>query len=433
MFDATKCIKEINNGIIEYGYIDDNDLLDNLGAFITIRVCENGEQYNIKLFEPEKYEHLLVRKNGSKIPIYAPSFKDCDLVIYKKEMGQGAFPYSFDRHHEAIHVSDIFEGRQKLDSIKHYELPNYMPYTFGLEFETSMGYIDESDCFDYGLMPLRDGSISGIEYSTIVLRGDAGLTMLEKQVELLKKNTFFNKDCALHIHMGGMKVAKETIWMAYVITKIIEYDLTTIVPPYSFDTTKYKTERRKNYCALLPAFDSFEAMYSFMTTEPYMGDLYQCHPFDVDRHNKWHVPTRYYAFNFINMLCYESPKTLEFRFLRPTYNFRIIYLWLWIFNAILKASEKLTLKNISTCNSVCNFRTYSNILEKEYIRGLNSLINFVYPKNISEKIDSEITLLKFANQMQINNGDFCGNDSYIMDYVFDEPSPLIHLPKSKDE
>ena len=41
------------------------------------------------------------------------------------------------------------------------------------------------------------------------------------------------------------------------------------------------------------------------------------------------------------MVCYKNPKTVEFRFLRPTDNFKKVYLWLAILNAELNFAKKL--------------------------------------------------------------------------------------------
>ena len=49
----------------------------------------------------------------------------------------------------------------------------------------------------------------------------------------------------------------------------------------------------------------------------------------------------YYWVNFINLICYKVNKTIEFRLLRPTYNFNKIKLWLYIFNAILMYAEDI--------------------------------------------------------------------------------------------
>ena len=115
--------------------------------------------------------------------------------------GNGNFPYSIERRYEACESFNIFEGAQKvIDPNKEYILSHFLNFTFGLEFETSQGYVPEDICFRDGLIPLRDGSISGIEYSTVVLSRNEGLALLEQQVESLKKYTDFNKDCSIHIH-----------------------------------------------------------------------------------------------------------------------------------------------------------------------------------------------------------------------------------------
>ena len=48
----------------------------------------------------------------------------------------------------------------------------------------SKGYVPENKCFENGLIPLRDGSITGLEYSTVVLEGKQGINTLN----YLKKN-----------------------------------------------------------------------------------------------------------------------------------------------------------------------------------------------------------------------------------------------------
>jgi hypothetical protein len=60
--------------------------------------------------------------------------------------------------------------------------------------------------YELGLIPLRDGSITGIEFSTVVLQGNEGLNLLKQQVEALNANTIFDKDCSLHIHFGGLNL-----------------------------------------------------------------------------------------------------------------------------------------------------------------------------------------------------------------------------------
>ena len=46
-----------------------------------------------------------------------------------------------------------------------------------------IGYIPQEICYRDGLIPLRDGSISGLEYSTVILKGNKGINLLQQQVE----------------------------------------------------------------------------------------------------------------------------------------------------------------------------------------------------------------------------------------------------------
>ena len=68
--------------------------------------------------------------------------------------------------------------------------------TFGLEFETIKGSIPAKKCNDLGLLPLRDGSVSGIEYVTIPLKGKKGVQTVVDVTKELKKRTKFDKNCS---------------------------------------------------------------------------------------------------------------------------------------------------------------------------------------------------------------------------------------------
>ena len=121
-----------------------------------------------------------------------------------------------------------------------YTLSKYLKYTFGLEFETSMGYIPEDICFRDGLIPLRDGSISGLEYSTVVLNGNDGLSLLKQELESLKEYTAFNKECSLHIHLGGFPLDPNAIIRAQTLCRLLEKDISQLVPSLTFRSSEYE-------------------------------------------------------------------------------------------------------------------------------------------------------------------------------------------------
>ena len=68
-------------------------------------------------------------------------------------------------------------------------------------------------------------------------------------------------------------------------------------------------------------------MYRYFVGRNFYGSFMQAHPQDKERKRKWNVQNRYFWCNFINALCYKVNKTIEFRFLRPTYNFKKILVW----------------------------------------------------------------------------------------------------------
>lgn len=206
--------------------------------------------------------------------------------------GQGRFPYDFQKKYEACENFDLFEGKQfTADLEKSYRLAEHLKYSFGLEFETSQGYVPEDICFRDGLIPLRDGSISGIEYSTVVLSGNEGIGLLERQLKSLKTYTNFNKECALHVHLGGFPLNETTLFNLHRICVSVEKEISSICPRYTFDTSEYKANG-KDYCCRLPSYRSFNQMYEHLVGRKFFGSLVQPHPKDIRREAKWRIPTR---------------------------------------------------------------------------------------------------------------------------------------------
>lgn len=364
----------------------------------------------------EYYSVLFINKNGCFTPIYTkinPTTSKyfiysnyfgkyvCVIgvkknVIYEitHKLGQGDFPYSFSQKYEAIDNFKLFQDKQKVLNNRNCNIAKYCKYTFGLEFETSAGYIPEDICIRDGLIPLRDGSISGIEYSTIILQNNEGFSLLKQQLQTLSKYTIFNKECSLHIHFGGFPLNPEYIYNVYKICFYLQDALARIVPDYTFSSSNYKANE-KDYCNFLRSYENFDNFYYALVARDYFGDLTQPHPNDIRREAKWRIPSRYYWVNFINALCYNINKTIEFRFLRPTYNYNKIIFWMYIFNAILVFAE--------------NPQEYYN---------LNTIINKVYPKKLANSLNNCIHKLSICKYNQSINSDFIGNDIFLEKGIF---------------
>lgn len=341
-----------------------------------------------------------------------------ERILQHQFRGQGNFPYQFPKRYEAVESFHLFDGAQTvLEDIK-YPLADKLGYTFGLEFETSMGYIPQEKCFRDGLIPLRDGSISGIEYSTVVLEGNRGLNLLKQQLNTLKEYTKFNKECALHIHMGGFPVDPVSIFALYSLWYAVERQLVgdEYVPADTFRTSSYKANG-KDYCRMLSGNSiTFEELFKAATGKKYLGSLVQPHPSDIEKKAKWNIKSRYYGLNLINMLCYKGPKTVEFRFLRPSFNYRKITLWLYILNAVLKYAENLA--SVWKDTGRCGTEGMLQWVVNEKFNGILYMLNECYDKDTYEYLYDEITLLKMAVRAQHQNGDTCGRDIEFEEELF---------------
>ena len=402
-------VEEINGNIIpeaaskhvvidfsaEHGLIEGYVPYDTPVKYVYFR--DNGEYPVVpSLFG----EDNIVFSNKKGTYIVKSQYTPYELFIESHVKGVGRFPYrTLSRNYEAIESFRIFDGAQEIIQPKEYLLPEFFPYTFGLEFETSQGYIPEDICYRDGLIPLRDGSIKGIEYSTVVLNGNEGLCLLEQQVNTLREYTWFDKECALHVHIGNYPLDQEAIYNLYLVCKGLEESLEQIVPTLTFRSYLYK-ENGKDYCKKLPSLRNFNQLYEYFVGRKFYGSFTQSHPNDIGRNAKWRIQTRYFWCNFINLLCYKVNKTIEFRLLRPSYNLEKIVLWLYIFNAILQYAEK-----------------YIKAVPLSRLT-LNEVLVHVYPPEIVDRLKIAIAGLQVVKATQRASEDEIGNDTAIENNIF---------------
>lgn len=319
-------------------------------------------------------------------------------------LGRDKFPYNLDRYnYNAKHEEHLFKDKQIISNLITFKYINELPFTFGLEFETAGGYLPQHSLYELGLIPLRDGSISGIEFATVVLQGNLGLNLLKKQVETLNAYTIFDKDCSLHVHLGNFKLDGKTL---LTLNNIFYHsNIRNFVPSFTFDTTKYKTNTNKNYCEYNPLFASFEDMYRYLVGKSFYGSFTQPHPKDIEGTKKWNIKSRYSAVNFINALCYKGPKTIEFRMMRPTYNFNKILGWLFIYGAFIKYAEM---------NNNVSFLRRSVSIE--------NIVQSVYSDKLAEILIDFLRLSKLVLEAQTSVHDYYGMRVDIEDKIINYQS-----------
>lgn len=387
---ACNCLLDYIHGYFIYGYT--------LTPTISTKMYSNYGWEEVYITDKLKGHLIYHRGIGADVLDFNLPLRE--IVAAQYERGSG-YPYSFAKKYEAIENFEIFKNKQVISEHVEFPISKYFKYTFGLEYETSTGIIPEAICFTDGLIPLRDGSISGNEYSTVVMGGNDGFNLLYQQLKTLRKYTRFDKECSLHIHIGGFPLVPERILSLYNLCYILQSQLKQALPAYTFNTAKYKSSG-KDYCQLLPGgFDSFESYYRSFASQKFFGDLQQAHPHDVERARKWQIHERYYWANLLNLICYKVNKTMEFRMLRPTYNLEKILFWMYMFNAIMQYAEKHTVTRDAKIT-------------------VEDVLTDTYPEDLTKELLLDFYKCEVCSSEQVKSGDYIGARIDIEEEFFDK-------------
>jgi hypothetical protein len=296
-------------------------------------------------------------------------------------------------------------------------------YSFGIEYETSSGYIPKRYLYKTALVPLKDGSLDGgIEYTTLPLQGASGIQSIINQCKLLSKYCTINDRCSYHVHIGNVPKTKEFGLAFYMLFKQIQEELFEIIPPYKKDV-EWLIRRKKDYCKSLRSLNlfsnsivrnneidkdslnkEFNKLFLFLTEgvpESEHNNLQNgIHP--RSGQGKWNWKSRYYALNMIN-LYFAKSGTVEFRMHTPTINVFKVLNWLFICIAIVKYAEENTLKilgakdkiNLNEVLSVYNNLDEEGLKVSEYLQEYvlsrkESFDEYYYNNNFYDSSINEI-------------------------------------------
>lgn len=330
------------------------------------------------------------------------------IAQYKDKIpAKSTYNYSFDRLYSSDNLLGLFT-KVKDRNIKEFDfnekqLEQVSKYSIGLEFETSHGNIHETDCFNLGLMPLKDGSISGNEFTTIPMQGKDGYTLLLNQIEKLKEETIFDLRCSLHVHFGNFPIKKDKIFALYKLLYAVQEEIGMMFPKDIFYSSRYKGTG-KDYCKKLNNFKTFEDLYYYLSCNSmsFEGDMTYPHPMDRTNERKWEVNARYHWVNLVNTCFKKTAKTVEFRLHVPTNNTEKIISWIFICNALLQYAEKFTEEILDNKNlEIKLMDVFRNIFTIDIRRQLNRYV---------------ARRKRFFNECYYKHGDNAG----ILDIILDD-------------
>lgn len=354
---------QLKNDSLEYGIISMGDLSDFVFGWF------NKDFENQILFDKDKRDYICINENiinknfreeissGNFYHISLKKASQFNLIKAVKKDYKESLPYDS-------------KGMMK-NHIDRYE-SNYNPkinstiakygkiiedLTFGFEFETIKGILPDSKLKSLPLIPLRDGSISGLEYVTIPLSGAKGIKALMDCVKELKKRTEYDNDCSLHLHIGNVPRTPEFILAFYKLISHYQDEIFSLFPlykkynfgvkrknysePFPFNQINSKLEPCINYSDKEKINQNFDVLFSHLSGGKSFYD-YKCnldnvtsHPLDPNGNQKWNIKKRYYAHNIIPLI-FGNKETIEFRIHTPTYDIDKILNFLFINSYLIK-------------------------------------------------------------------------------------------------
>ena len=265
--------------------------------------------------------------------------------------------YNSSEHSFFSQMQEMFDKWSEENFQEHPFDKFFRQFTIGVEIETSAGNIPENELYRLGLLPLKDGSIAGHEFTSVIIK--------EKYFDIFK-NMFFaasdnctvNKNTSLHYHFGNIKKTKEFVVAFWILFYRLQEEMESLCPPYKRDLM-FLTNKRvgsgrnngvKDHCKRLPnLFNGLEITDVNQAFEKILLFLNEGHPTQLKDKRliyahcktgrpKWDFESRYYAVNLIPFL-FESKQTIEFRYHSGTVNFYKAFAWALICSALLQYAE----------------------------------------------------------------------------------------------
>ena len=211
-----------------------------------------------------------------------------------------------------------------------FTISNGMRYTFGVEIETSRGNLDEWD--DLNISSVYDGSTSGPEYVTGILKGDYGFNHLKTICDRVHENHEINRRCGVHVHIGGQFNRLFTI-MLLRLGYQIQDEIYRMMPPSRLGNT---------FCKYIP---DYVMDINLTNWREHLGRYIHGSGNTLDKNcNKKsrlgsYPSTRYRWINCVNFSSNSGKPTVEFRNHSASMSYYKIRNWTLMCMAIVRFAQ----------------------------------------------------------------------------------------------
>lgn len=274
---------------------------------------------------------------------------------YKNSLSYNATSEIISTYKNMFSKSEVKGG--KLSNSINYYMKNL---SFGVEFETIDGVVPTYKSNSLGLIPLRDGSIPGLEYVTIPLQGVEGIQTLLDSADALKRFTTIDESCSLHVHIGNIPRTKSFILALFKVLLFTQDDFYSLFPLYKKYNLGVKRKLYTKEYDLVKFFSrldmdinvndsdqlnsNFDVLFRHLCGndfESYGNDLdnVESHPSDPGGNSKWYIKARYHWVNFIPLI-FGNKQTVEFRIHTPTVDRDKISYFMCLLGAVVNYTKE---------------------------------------------------------------------------------------------
>ena len=423
----------LNNQSLVRGIIGFNESEPIIDTFSRIEdeimvYIEGGDQFIL-------LDEYLVQNNGQYREYLLDGNYYHKSLINAKDFSKKLIPsndYKSSLNYDSKNELNLFsEYYNNLNPVISSDLNKYSSIlkdlSFGIEFETSKGIVPLRVLKKTGLMPLRDGSIPGIEYVTVPMSGAKGIHTLINSVNELKKRTDYNDTCSMHIHIGNIPRTKEFILAFFIMTLKFQDEMFSMFPlykKYNFDVKRKNYTKPYNQFEFLSELDpkiddsnidrNFSVLFNYLhqgndsfSEFNYNLNNVNYHQSDPNGDQKWNIKKRYYFQNFIPLI-FGNKQTIEFRLHTPTYDIDKILGFLFINASLINFTIKNEKDILNNSSMFLNeYKCISNVCYKEIV----SLGRDVNMSKLNDFISITIAERKSYVSSISKNGDIIGNEN----------------------
>lgn len=317
------------------------------------------------------------------------------------------FNYSFPYDPSLPNSMTLQYGTKSLS----YRITEGLQYTFGIELETSSGFIPNFLAYKYNMKCLRDGSITGGEYVTGVLKGDSGILQLSQITKLLNKHCKVDHKCGIHVHIGGINNNKMFNVAAYKLGLLLQDEIFSMLPRSRLFTRNsyYYNNGRNSACDKLKSLNKLSIPFNKtdLLLDVYIDDAYN-EMYNWLSDSRANKPS-----NKVNKLCkHPSGKYPNSRYV--WLNFVPLNFVKGEYHVSSTSNTKVIWDKVKSKQTI-EFRNHSASLN--FVKIRNWLLICMAFVNYVENRAVDILNVESLSLREVLEFSYCNNLEYLLDYI----------------